>query len=232
MFSILKRLLGRKSRNRQLAEELALEDDLEWLYPPTNMHSASAWDRYWRDQVSHGLNPELFDMFLSDDSLIRVMSEHGMRTVLCAGNGISQEPRVLAAAGFEVTALDISPVALQLAQRAGPATDSAQPGKVKFVVGNLLNPRICARPFDVVIERRTLQVFPENERSVALDALLARLGPQGMILSHCHDARWRPPAAPTHVTISLLLERDLAIWSGGPNPKPTGRVAWLQTSTG
>jgi hypothetical protein len=43
------------------------------------------------------------------------MSASGLRTVLCAGNGISPEPRALAAAGFDVTALDFSPAATRLA---------------------------------------------------------------------------------------------------------------------
>jgi hypothetical protein len=51
-----------------------------------------------------------------DDLLVSVMAEYGLRTVLCAGNGVSQEPRALAAVGLDVTSLDISPVAVRFAQ--------------------------------------------------------------------------------------------------------------------
>lgn len=47
-------------------------------------------------------------MFCDDSLLIEVMRNHGMKSILCAGNGISQEPKALAAAGMEAVALDIS----------------------------------------------------------------------------------------------------------------------------
>jgi len=48
--------------------------------------------------------------------LVSPMSEYRLRTVLCAGNGVSYEPRALAALGFDVTVLDISAVAMQFAE--------------------------------------------------------------------------------------------------------------------
>jgi hypothetical protein len=50
-------------------------------------------------------------MFCEDWELVGAMRANGMKTVLCVGNGISQEPRALAWAGFDVTALDLSPLA-------------------------------------------------------------------------------------------------------------------------
>ncbi len=44
------------------------------------------------------------------------MNIHGLKFVLRAGNGCSQEPRALAEAGFEVTAIDISSTAVQAAK--------------------------------------------------------------------------------------------------------------------
>src|SRR5260370_15417710 len=112
MFSFLRKLF-RPERERDGSIDPAAWDDIDsWLLPPDDVHNPALWDQYWHNQVSHGLGPPLFDMFISDDTLIEVMSEHRLRTVLCAGNGISQEPRLLAAAGFEVTALDRSPLAL------------------------------------------------------------------------------------------------------------------------
>jgi len=51
------------------------------------------------------------DMFCDDSVLVRVMNDEGIKRVLCAGNGISQEPKALAAAGMNVVAMDISPQA-------------------------------------------------------------------------------------------------------------------------
>ncbi len=93
---------------------LAIDDS--WFFPPEDVHDRAAWDRYWQNQVSHGLTPPLFDMHCQDAPLIECLRKRGSRTVLCAGNGISQEPRALAATGFDVTAIDLSALAIHLAQ--------------------------------------------------------------------------------------------------------------------
>ena len=116
MFSRLKKLFNRGERNIGLKPLLDDETDLVWLDPPTDPLNASAWDRYWTQHVRHGLGPPIFDMFCDDRELFKVMNNEGMRSILCAGSGISQEPRALAQAGFDVVALDISPKALEIAQ--------------------------------------------------------------------------------------------------------------------
>ena len=83
------------------------DDDMAWFFPPCDVHDYTVWDRYWQDQVTHGLTPPLFDMFCHDGPLIECLTTRGAKTLLCAGNGISQEPRALAAAGFEVIAMDL-----------------------------------------------------------------------------------------------------------------------------
>jgi hypothetical protein len=104
-----------KAADRSLASPHS-KDDFEWLWPPNDVHSPPAWNLYWEAQVSHGLGPGIFDLFCDEQALISVMRRRGMSTVLCAGNGISQEPRALAEAGFKVTALDSSPAAIAIAQ--------------------------------------------------------------------------------------------------------------------
>jgi hypothetical protein len=91
-----------------------LDVDMGWFRPPRDVHDHALWDRYWRDQVTHGLTPPLFDMLCSFTPLVPPLIKRGAKTLLCAGNGISQEPRALAAAGFEVTAMDLSPAAVHL----------------------------------------------------------------------------------------------------------------------
>jgi hypothetical protein len=241
MLSFLRKLFGQETARTKPVDDPAAWDDIDsWLFPPSDMHDPAAWDNYWYNQVSHGLGAPLFDMFVSDETLVEVMARHGFRTILCAGNGISQEPRTFAAAGFEVTALDSSPLALRIAKtwQSGESSGRTEvvsktsEGRVHFVVGDLLDADVCPGPFDVVIERRTLQVFSEVERPSAVDALLARLQPEGILVSQCHDARWRPPAEPSHPVRTLLQAKGIHIWSGGPGPKPAGRVGWVETSTG
>jgi len=229
-----------KPVSQSLPAASVADDDVEWLHPPCVTQDAGAWDRYWTDQASHGLTPPLFDMFCDDEELIRHMAARGMTRVLCVGNGISQEPRALAAAGLRVVALDLSPVASQLAQTWECSDADLEQfydpslqrpgGRLEFVAGDLLDPTVCPGPFDVVIERRTLQLFPPEERPVALDALSARLAVHGILLSHCHDGAWRPPEPREHALEELFRQRGWTI--GRDDGAPGERAAWLVLSTG
>lgn len=218
------------------------DDDISWLYPPVGPADVAAWDHYWSEQVRHGLGPSIFDMCSDDRNLVHVMNIEGMRNILCAGNGISQEPRALAHAGFQVVALDKSPQATELAQRFEFTKECFEffcnagmeraGGNLNFVVGDILDPAICPGPFDVIIERRTAQIFPSDNRGAVLSALAARLGSNGIFLSHSHDGGWKPPAEPRHFTEAWFRENQWVIWNGSRGRKPPGRVAWLITSTG
>jgi hypothetical protein len=233
MRSLFRRLFGRGKATTDLAEEFS------WMMPPPTLVDPVAWDRYWRDQFTHGV-AGLVDMFCDDGALVDAMRACGLRTVLCVGNGISQEPRALATAGFDVTALDLSPLATDMAQRAVPPPDylarlvdgrsSGSNGQLRFVVGDLCDGTVCPGPFDVVIERRTLQLFPKREQLAALDAVAHRVASPGIFFSHCHDGGWRPPAPPRHATEAWFGKKGWQRWRG--ETPLAGRVAWLFTSTG
>ena len=218
------------------------DEELSWLDPPADPRDVAAWDRYWTEQTRHGLGPPLFDMFCDDRDLVRVMNNEGMRSVLCAGNGISQEPRALSEAGFDVVALDFSPQAVEIARAFELPSEGFESfcepgfrrpgGHVDFVVGDILDTAVLPGPFDVIIERRTAQTFFNHDIGAVLDALAKRLNQNGILFSHCHDGAWKPPARPRHYTELWFQENGWAIWDGSSGRKPPGRVAWLFTSTG
>lgn len=227
----------------QSAEDRDIEDsDLDWLNPPLDPLNASAWDQYWTEHIRHGFGPPMFDMFCDDRHLVEVMNSEGMRTVLCAGSGISQEPRALAEAGFDVVALDISPQAIAISRGFGFSPEGfehfCEPGMrrpgghVNFVTGNFLDSALCSGPFDVIIERLTAQNYFDRDLGAVLGALARRLGPEGIFLSHCHDGGWKPPAQPRHFTKQWFQDNEWIIWNGAPSQKPRGQVAWLFTTTG
>jgi hypothetical protein len=116
MFFKLKQLLDRVRRSANLRSHFFDDPELEWLNPPSDPLDVAAWDRYWNEQVSHGLGPPLSDMFCDDRRLLEVMDSRGMRSVICAGSGISQEPAALSAAGLEVVAMDFSAQAIEIAK--------------------------------------------------------------------------------------------------------------------
>jgi SAM-dependent methyltransferase len=219
------------------------DDEMAWFWPPTTIADVASWDKYWRDQVTHGLTPPLFDMLNNSADLAAVMSQHGLKTLLCAGNGISQEPRAFAEAGFHATALDSSPFAAHVAQTWEFASKDVEVnmgsrprcdgGVVQFVVGDILDRSVCPGPFDVVIERRMLQLFEKDQLAGALDALASRLKEDGILLSHCHNGAWRPGQDRIHPMKVLLEEHGWRFWTPYEgSPKPLGRVAWLFFSTG
>lgn len=218
---------------------------------------AKYWDEWWKPKLPahdrplfsclpgprYKLGDAFVDLANADNLLIQIMAEYGLRSVLCAGSGISSEPRSLAAAGFDVTALDISSVATAWLEACpvDPTKNSFcdpklyRPGGcIEFVVGDLLDNTVCPGPFDVVIERRTVQTFPQAERSAALTALAARLNPVGIFLSLClddpfpMDIGWaQHKSGLFHASQSWFQEHNWAIWDCLPSSKLTGQVGWL-----
>jgi 2-polyprenyl-3-methyl-5-hydroxy-6-metoxy-1,4-benzoquinol methylase len=210
--------------------------------PPTDPADITGWDLYWIENMRQGFGPALFDMFTDDRDLIRVMNAEGMMTILCAGCGISQEPRALAEAGFKVTALDFSARAIEVSKEIEFTAedferfcdpDMRRPGgHINYFVGNILDADIFMGPFDVIIERCTAQLYFNKNIDTILDVLASHLHQNGIFLSQCHDACWKPPAEPRHFTKQWFQKNGWKLWNGIPLQKPAGRVAWLCTSTG
>ncbi len=213
---------------------------------------AGQWDTWWQDSISQGyVRMDLFpiieapmvkylgtycDVANSDHLLIAIMAEYGLKSVLCAGNGLSQEGRALSLAGFDVTALDISAVATSMARNyafrpddmrvfgcGGPKPTS---GRLDFVVGNLLDTTVCPGPFDVIIERRTVQRFSGQARIAALLALTGRLAKLGIFFSLSNDGGYFPSnrKRPFHAAELWFQEQAWTIWDGVPSTPLTGRV--------
>jgi hypothetical protein len=60
-------------------------------------------------------------------------------------------------------------------------------GSLTLVAGDFTDAAVCPGPFDVVIERRAVQLFPEDQQEPAIERLIARLGEPGLFVSHLHD---------------------------------------------
>jgi 2-polyprenyl-3-methyl-5-hydroxy-6-metoxy-1,4-benzoquinol methylase len=176
---------------------IALERQ-QGMLPPTTIHDRAGWEAFWRYRIAHryiwGLlpHPELAPV------LVDLLYERGMRTVLCVGNGICQEPRLLAMAGFRVIAVDLSETATQFAVAFDMGDDDSvllgkglRPhpgGSVQFLTGDLFALQILPYTFDAIITRRTLQHVSDTELDLAVTQLLARLTPTGILINHAHNA--------------------------------------------
>ena len=214
---------------------------IEDLLPPADVHASEPWDEYWRRQRESGLWA-FNEMFVDDLELLRVLEARGGQSVLCIGAGLALEPHALAAAGLRVTMLDISRAAVASMSAATIASDAFSrildasqlrpSGSLECVAGDLTDPFVCPGPYDVVIERKTLQLFPETERGAALGAVASRLNPNGILFTHAHDGRGGPGRPRNHPVEPFLercgfTQRSLAL-----SKSATGRTAITFLSTG
>jgi len=216
-----------------------VRDDDSWLHPPVSLVDPAPWDRYHYEHLVHGVG-DFVHLFCNDGELVDAMRANGLKTVLCVGNGISQEPRALAWAGFDVTALDLSPYAIQVASELDPPAEllaqliggrsGGLNGNLKFVAGNLCDTECCPGPYDVVIERLTLQLYSDEYKPRAMQAVANRLASRGIFFSQSHCGSWKPPAPRIHANELWFRAQGWPIW---PTQGPlTTRVAWLFTTTG
>ncbi len=107
-------------------------------------------------------------------------------------------------------------------------------GSLTFVTGDLTHREVCPGPFDVIIERRTLQLFEGAAQTEALERIVARLAERATLVSHQHAGWWKPPQPRTHFAADWLRQRGFAIRSQTtPGAVDTARrLAILMFSSG
>ena len=206
--------------------------------PRRSMTDAAAWDEFWTEQMQSG-RATFVDLFCRNGRLIDAMRANRLKTILCVGSGISQEPKALALAGFDVTALDISPLAIKVAQKWNvpekilltitEGRQAPRTRRVRFIAGDLLDTTVCPGPFDVVLERKTLQLYSDEDRPAAMRALAGRLATPGIFFSHSHRNH-RPGAPSQNYPCDWFNAERWPRWQVG-TPLET-RVAWLFSSSG
>jgi hypothetical protein len=122
--------------------------------PPKDVHDVAGWDEYWKSRLrSGGEESALADQRASDPDLPALLARRGARTILCVGNGNSEEAAALALLGFEVTVLDISPTLanyfkFSLAElghplRRVPGFRLGDDGVVRFEAAGPIDPALC-----------------------------------------------------------------------------------------
>ncbi len=99
------------------------------------------------------------------------------RTALVIGCGLGDDAEILASLGYQVTAFDISPTAIDWCQKRFPNSS------VNYVVGDLLAANLSwQNKFDLVYECRDIQALPIAIRSQVIQAVASCVANSGTLL--------------------------------------------------
>jgi hypothetical protein len=205
---------------------------------------AGAWNDFWRCGVDDGAFGSGATCFL-----LPCLRARNARSVLCVGNGLALEAHALVYAGFTVDVLDISSTANRMLQETSPTSEELERilggrhaksgGCLTVHTGDFRAADLCPGPYDVVIARRMLQYFPTEDIPSALEALHARLAPNGLLVLESQNARnTRKAYFEWLKQCGFAVYPDLQV-RGKNISAPSGicavrtrPVAWVMSSTG
>jgi len=139
--------------------------------------------------------------------------KHGLkgngRKALVVGCGLGDDARYLDDLGFEVTAFDISPTAIEWSKRLTDGKD------IHFETADLFEPfRGWLGAFDFVLEIYTIQPLPMELRSRAIDSVASFVAPGGRLVVVCrgrgdHEELEQLPWPLSRRDLSRFLENGL-----------------------
>jgi SAM-dependent methyltransferase len=117
-------------------------------------------------------------------NLVQWLDDHNIqgqgKTALTIGCGLGDDAEELSQRGFNVTAFDISPSAIQWCKHRFPNFT------VNYIAADLLNPPIqWNQTFDFVLESYTLQALPTELSSQAISLIADFLAHDGILLIIC-----------------------------------------------
>ena len=153
------------------------------------------------------------------------MRANDLRSVLFVGNGLALEPKLFMDEGFDVTIMDLSAFAMNRIQEAIVRNNL----RGECVTGDLLDASLARGPFDVIVERRTLQLFEDAERDQALAAITNRLAPRGLFVTHAHLGSWRPGTPRTHPAEEWLRNTGWPTWTPGATIRERAVLTYVTT---
>lgn len=104
------------------------------------------------------------------------------KKAIVIGCGVGDDAEALSEYGYDVTAFDISPAAIDLCLRRYPESN------VNYLVADLFNyPREWLENYDLVFECNTIQVLPGDYCIQARNAMISLLSPSGHLLVSCRS---------------------------------------------
>ncbi len=158
-----------RSQARALANEyLSKAEPLGWFEPLYAKAAGQSTAIPWADLKP---NPNLTTW------LDQYKINGAGRSAMTVGCGLGDDAEELARRGFNVTAIDISPTAINWARQRFPQSS------VNYSAADLFAmPKIWSRAFDFVFEAYTLQVLPTELRKRAVGCVADLVAPNGQLL--------------------------------------------------
>ena len=158
-----------RERARQLAAEFAEQGDVTGWFDALYQEAAGDNERIpWAD-----LEPNKYFRAWAE----RTDLKGNGRKALVVGCGLGDDAVYLYDLGFDVSAFDISPTAIEWAKRLHAERD------IKFEVADLFEPfRGWLGAFDFVLEVYTIQPLPLEMRERAIDSVAAFVAPGGELV--------------------------------------------------
>jgi SAM-dependent methyltransferase len=156
---------------RLSSDAIARGEATAWFEPLYRAAGGDAERVPWADEKPNGWLVEWLDR--------QSVSPKGS-TAVVVGCGLGDDAEELARRGYEVTAFDVSPTAIEWAQRRFPNSS------VSYRVADLFElPHTMEGEFDFVHEAYTLQALPREVRAVAIDAVASLVAPGGELVVIC-----------------------------------------------
>lgn len=188
-------LMSHRRRARELAETYTADgNSTDWFEVLYEEGAAGDADIPWADFEA---NPNLVEWLDQAD-----LSPADTR-VLKVGCGLGDDVEELVDRGFDVTAFDISPTAIEWCRDRFPDSDAT------YLISDLFAaPRHWLRAFDFVLESYTLQVLPPTRRRRAIPIIADFVGPDGTLLVICRGRDSDEPEGqlPWPLTKDMVLQ--------------------------
>ncbi|AFY49538.1 Thiopurine S-methyltransferase (TPMT) [Nostoc sp. PCC 7524] len=127
------------------------------------------------------------------------------KKALVIGCGLGDDAEALAKLGFDVTAFDISPTAINWCQKRFPNSP------VNYQIADLLAiPQQWFQAFDFVFECRNIQALPLSLRSAVIASVASLVAPSGtlLLITRVRDTEAEPSGPPWPLSQSELAQLE------------------------
>ncbi len=184
---------------------------------------------FWNTRYESGQTP--WDLGGVPKALQEYLRKAKGGRALVPGCGSAHEIPALAAAGYEVTAVDFSPVAVARArERVGPGLAAG------LIEGDFFTHPLAPASYDLIYERTFLCAIPPERRAEYRDRVATLLKPGGAFIGYFYYQKTDPKDGPPHGLAwgesDLLFARHFLLLRDIPSPDAlplfAGRERWQE----